>query len=760
MIPGPVTTRQEFRARSAELESILSCLTAHDAPRHVQVLGPNGSGRSSLLLTAAGCLASEKSFMTVRWHPLEDDLNSFASVSRSLLSAIVEASPHDNQLTRWRERTWLGSTRTVDGDDLLTSGLVFARSNDTDSIDSHVVVSDLRSLRELSATSEGFVIFVDDADQLVEDTTLFEQVVDVCATAGWSLAISGTPKISSFMAEAGSPLLRMFRTINLGRLPFSEIKSLILREELDEFIGADGPDLIFPIWLIASSSPLIANFAVKAMVEELRETGGTKLEVSQSVLRRLLTELAGRLGSAEELNRIAHLPHDELHKSLEVVLFDSLPIRELAAARVFGFTSGSANRLNRSATVEKIDNEEELLRSDLDVLEKKGLVELDATGRHFKMRGGDLARIYYITSARELLADGAPSTISIPSSGRALVGEGLARDLLASTASKISGARQLLDWTRPVEQDFTRIPHVRKIVRAVETGGTVDLGPLRNWTADDALIGHALEVVAGEKLDLALMSCTFKPGQVEFEHCEIWAVDAGLEDKTLADCLLAASEDLHDYFEMSDCQYAGCESLVITGEKKEAFTGAALDIQLQQVLFREYEAGNYPAAIAAGQARVKGIKQFNPERQFELSEELNRLGFIELSSGDFAAATDLFLEALELAGDPKPWLIHWNLAISSICSDNREAAIKHLETGLGYLDEGTAANLMLRCWSPSKPNSKLMLGAIGDSELKELFEAQLSIVRASENEDEFAFVERKLRESEATAVERFADACL
>ncbi len=351
----------------------------------------------------------------------------------------------------WCDRVHLHDRSAASLRDRLVSGLVFA--GDTAAIvDRAVLERDLRTLSGWAAENgkSRVVVCIDDADALLEDVPLVEQLLDwVALRDDWSFVMTTRRAGSRHLAEAVSPSLRQFQRVWLA--PFWTPDKILtcLTAPLD-------PDDVKPL-MPSSPTPLILDllrltgdnpFEIAVIAQQLwlacRVGEQERYELTPRVLERALHDIALFSGAEAELvagaRAVQQLEPDRIGPALDLLALSNLTIREVAIARLLGVPN-AANAVSERLLAADVDQEEARVVEELEELESLGVVALDDNGG-FTVQGGQAAIVALKYHAQSLLG---PERVEKPFGIPFLpcVGAPLAEDYARRTVAALPGSRRL-----------------------------------------------------------------------------------------------------------------------------------------------------------------------------------------------------------------------------------------------------------------------------------------------------------------------------
>lgn len=707
----PVTDPELLENRHLEIEVALDAVACSDGaePVHALIVGPQRSGRTSVLLEVARRARLERARLPVWLRLPEETLPSSSSLTRHLLTAMVETmarqhpGPPPPWYSAWRDRVYLRSTAPSTDSDLLGSSLILATDREGE-IDPSVFLSDLETLRGRAAELgfSGFLIVIDDATELTQDVALLEHLVESFdAVDDFRLALAGLPEAATHFFEAASPCLRRLRPVvlrpfrgphqvwrclrapleeeGLERLPERRLEDAGFVHDLLRLTGGNPFELMLVahhLWLACEMGEQ-DHFALTARVFD-----------------RLIPHLSVFVSGGEELRLGAEamdsLSPEQMRQALDLTALSGLSVRQIAIARCLGITSRDAETVDRGILTADLNSAIERVRDELQALQAAGVIQLTSDSARFVIPGGRAASVLLKYKARARVGE-AVSSRPFDLDFLLAVGRPLARDAMTHTLRSFEGATSL--GSAAVEAQgvgsgrLSPRPAVRELVADGELRRLVDAEiDLLPWTNAD--LARISELVAERDPAIALAYTAIADDQDQLEYLELWEWPGGLDQHALDERFAAVSEDWAPIVEKSELRWRGSEAAVVTGGLARralilllpwSATMAVNALFSEWMQNRDGEVLGRAAALAdeAGAAmRESGL----PDRELggQLSAILSRLGFLtSFDDNNLEGAGEALQEALRV-GAADGWVTRWNLANIAAREGRFEESQSHL----------------------------------------------------------------------------------
>jgi hypothetical protein len=603
--------------------------------------------------------------VVVHWTSKDIDFTTEATAVRSLLSAVIESlaqrGGRSAEVTRWRERVWLGDSSVRQGVDSLVSGMALSRGVD-DPIDAHLLLTDLRTLQSYFGSPRVGVIAVDDAEELFEDTELLESLVGSLEASGWTLLAAGKESCVTMMLDARSRAIRRIERVRLTPPPVDEIKVLLSdsgryadlmpQQELKKL------ELSVQVGRLTGGLPLQILLVRRALVEAARASG-EPMELSVSVLRRGVQLLAEVSRRRDELRRLQRVTAEELVRALKIVPYSNLTVREIATCRCLGIQS-QTDSLNLDASLGDMDAHVQQVEDEIDILVRDGLIEPLGDGSRFSLIGGPSALLLYETAARELLGR---ETREMPfhETFLRLVGEVLTTAVVVRAVETLGGGQFLCSLRPRGLQEFPR-----DVLHALDTNPGAALETYVA-TADEQPLLAELERPGMELFIVGSILSDASDDKVA--RLTVWRLDEAVADTEVDDALMTASQAAEGLLDALRFHSGGVDYLRRGGrESVHLLHRVALAETCRDVLER-YLDGDIDGAIGLAPANVEALREVRDHESSLLVEAFIQHGFLLTHAGRFAEACTTLSS---LHPKPERWLVSWNLAIAQLGAGRRE----------------------------------------------------------------------------------------
>lgn len=665
----PIHDPERMLARRETLDDFVGAVG--DQNRHAIVIGPPGSGRSTVLLCAVAELR-KRGARVVHWEPISPNFDSQALAIRSLLSALIEAVGADGQhaaaVDRWRKRVWLGDTTVGGPADVLASGLALAREGVTH-VDPHLLSTELRTLRRLLGDSELAVVALDDAEPLFEDTDLLELLSAVLRRSGWTLAMSGRSTCIQAMLEARSSAVRQIVRVPLKAPTLREVRDLLTDggRYHDLLPKSEGKrlDLSFDVGRLTNWLPLQMVLVRRALVEAaVRDTSAMSLNVP--VIRRAVELLAEVSRHREDLRRLQRVTPETLRQALSILPYGALRVREIAMCRALGLRTGQ-DTIDLDADLDAVEQHAQEAEHEIGDLQAHGLVE--RVGEHFLLRGGAAASLFYEAAALEL-QDAQTDVLELPfnESFLDIMGASLARSIVGQAIATVGGGWELGElWSLGERAE------PQPLVEGLQHDEATALRHyLSVWDHERVLalseLGHLEILVVGVSIS--------DTDDQTIGPVTVWCLDRETPESEIAAAIWSARDRADRLRIEFGFRCGGMPLFRSTGEDAiHLLHRLALADFCQEVVDR-YKTGDIEGATRLATANVAALRSVAPDPDSLYADAHSHLGFLLTRAGRLEEAC----RTLEFAAESTDrWIVTWNLAVAQLGAGRTQDAQASLE---------------------------------------------------------------------------------
>lgn len=675
-VARPLSDPRQMLCGATDLERLVE--TA-ERGAHVMVLGPRGSGRSTLLHCAATRLDEEQQ-RTYWWRPSIEDLANERQTARSLLSAIVEGSPvalHDPLLYRWRERVWLRGMPPVQLGEL-SSGLLLAQPDCP--IDQHVLIADLRRLREMGG-HDAPLILVDDAESLCEDAPMVERILDAFDASGWRLVATSHPAAPALLRQGTSSALRRIEFLLMQRPNLDEVRQLLTDgDSYSHLLPGEGRnpwdlayqvhnDLAYQVHKMTSSRPLLVKLVGRALAEEAETTGGV-MEVSVSSLKRAMKLLWQVSRNAGQLLRLERLTRAQLKQAIQYVPLHHMSVPQIAVCRRLRILEDRFPKLSLDTDLSASEEEVAEVENHLAVLEELGVLKRVEDEDRFELVGGITAAVFFEAAARELEPESA-GEFGTPLRFDDLVGAALVYSLVAAAVDDAGGGSFVGELVAGHSEAGLAevIDSIRKRPDAVSE---LVLKPAQ---------ANGEEVLASfieDQKPVLLVAATLHSAAGLFEAALLWRLE-GADEAAVAEALFRYSATAEVALGGVGYRWGGAATASLSAPEGALAVRAMEPAAALNLTVSAYRDDDQDAALKHAEANAAAFERFGPSQFYGghfAAEALNQFGFLALLRGRFDEAQASFVKAQERN---QRWLFRWNLALAAIAVGDESAAAAALE---------------------------------------------------------------------------------
>lgn len=727
-VSQPITDPEHLLARQGEVRQVANLIQAQPPPA-VLVVGPSGGGRSSVLRCAVALFEREGG-VVAHWRPTYADLKSDRVAVRSLLSAIVEATPSCDSssiLSRWRSRVWLGDV-SVPPDPLeLTSGLALARAIDEGPLDQHVLVADLKRLREMRGLGAPSVVVLDDADDVCEDIEGFERLLAVLHESGWALLMAGTTRSLRAWQEGHSSARRSVYVLRLRRPGLDAVLDLLTDGERHRDLlpsGSSGNQfaLANEVGRLTGWLPVLIVLVGRALVSEA-EVRKSKIELTVSSLRRAMWTIEAVTRHRPELQTLQRLNAEQVARALALVPLSALTPEQVAVLRQLGLDRNPDRRLDLTRGLALNEAAVLAVEEEFSMLEQDGVFEAGANGG-VVLVGGAAAKVFYEVAARER-SKGERGLEFFARDYAAIIGGALISSIVEHAVIAAGGGRILGSLEMGPSVDG---PSAGDVLAALEHSPR-QLADLFLIAPEAGL--PAIQALTSERARILLISARVNVSGSAIEQALVVALDGDQTEHSIAEHVMAGCECAEALMADLGVRWAGCNPVIFADEAARLALASLVLPDIGGEIVQQYAQGAAPAALALADLALEAIARHGVSTIYGARVEAqlhHQRGFLRLIGGDAAKARDDFEAAPD--GD-EPWLRRWNIAIAAALEKDLPSA----RTELDAADE-----LLSR--EPVRHSEVHMVGAVAGrlvqfaledvdaADVRELVEAQRRMLSA------------------------------
>jgi hypothetical protein len=403
---NPVLDPTLFAGRKREIDDIKYYLTqaVHTRPQHLAILGPQRSGKTSLLNRAA-TEAEALGFLVVRLDLDDGDVVTPWCFFFKLVDGLVTAAAKSGAfggLDGPIYQTYLDvSTNFCVPEDKINCPLIFPLQYATAMPSGHdLPISDAALKLDLETVrkevNRPIALLFDESNVLSESKIVLEKMRNLFMnTPGYMIFLAGTDDLFPLLNEVYSPIVRQFKKISIGAFPVSDDTAMCVSLPLkkadcvpEDWLGPDAQGFVEEIHDLSSGRPYEIQLVCHICFKRVQLGQERYMKLSLGVLKDVRSELE----TSQDLSSRPMLEN-----------LDRLTPRDFVALDVLGRSNGrlafqqlweteyvfyGENRFTRSA-----------LMSSLDDLVRLGLLRSDNDFVSFA--GDEFDRVYIKYYARE-----------------------------------------------------------------------------------------------------------------------------------------------------------------------------------------------------------------------------------------------------------------------------------------------------------------------------------------------------------------------
>ncbi len=616
-------------------------------------------------------------------------------------------------------------------------------------------------------------LVIDDASSMTEDVSLVEELLSVLDSVGdFSLLMAGLPSSANHFIEAASPCLARLTSIRLR--PFWG--------PLQIFTSLSGP-------LTGTASDWVRGWDVSFLRDVLRLTGGNpyelmlvahhmwlaceagdqdRYELTPRVLDRLIPPLALLASAGDALldgaQAIDRLGDGHVRRAVQLVALSQLTIRQVAIAQILRVDSRDSDHVDERILTADIELETQRVIAELDGLQDAGVVQLHADKERFSIVGGRAASVLLKYKARARI--GAEiSSQPFEMNFLATVGRALARDATLRVRESFD-ASSSLGFSMILSEEGAGRLSPRAAIRDLGASGRIgrlvqaeiDLIP-----SNANMFERIAELLAQDKLTIALVSTALRDDAQELEYTELWELPLETEEETVSDTWSTVIEKWQPLVAAADLSWNGSECAVLNGERarqaliamhRYAATSAVHKLferweEDRDISFLTRATQISEEAVAA--MRATGLSE--RELDGELSGMLSRVGFLKSFDDALLDQARVTTEEAIRIGKADGWVTKWNLTHIAARQGDMSEAREHLKNVVkATADRNGDAKASVLVFVPGRHAADCMI-AISGAGLPELLELQGAVFAAVEGqESELAEIVERCEASKDPAV--------
>ena len=638
---NPVTNKKLFSGRETELDEITYYLDhAVHAPRPMSLalIGNRASGKTSLL-NIAEQEAEQRNFCTVRIDLDESHAkNELAFFSKFFdaifLSAVSQGAFGGRQGETFHTYLEMVTTNEIPEDKTfcpfwfpIQYAMATKAQRESVSLLDESIKHDMSQIR--SELDKPIIILMDECDILIKNASILQKIRNIFMhMEGYMILLAATPKLFPLLDDVFSPIIRQLKRISIQEFKNEDDTKRCMNKPLREVdidpVQVFSEETYEEVHELSGGKPYEINLICHVLFRHYQRSSRERMALDASVLEDI----------RKELDKSQDLSHRRVLQA----------IRDLSRSELRGL--GLLCRANNSLTLDQLiciervfygeqRHKSRKLEQLYTNLRSKGILGLDEDDR-LVFCGDEFERIYIKYFARE---QGVPLRISEvpPAVTWTIYESNLFR------RSKIE-MRQLAmtEGPRPEETDIARI------LKGLGQPNTDNVFDKYRWLAVDVywLLVRNEEV---DEIGILQMDTEFEwLSNVSWFYPQK-PIDGSLERKLkevcdrLASAVVAKDGQLRWSFEKVTPPLYDKMFLSVENTQDDVIRSRIARRHLDRAFYRYLEDRNPTAALW----HADFARRLSDRVRFD-SDDLNNLGYIFLSNGQFDFAIDLLESAVDL----------------------------------------------------------------------------------------------------------------